>query len=247
MALCPKCGSYIGANTKKCRYCDAQFSRDQEEQDVDIFHDRAAQAVDISSSRMTNSNLAALTSIYLYPIEKIVWVVCLLLWLLGAFVSGWIFIPALLLTLYRGAFFYGNNSAKWRRFYFRLSMIYASVAGAHLGLCDREGIPFDPDMVWRPILQNLYQDEAEAEFFLSSRDFWRQDCDRDFFAPIMQTLNPRASEPELDSAFAHFRALLGDEKPSRKVLVTKAFLIQQHFSKQDCVSFWVEVFRGKLK
>lgn len=242
MALCPQCGSYIGAANKECRYCGTRLTEDQE--DVGI---SSEVGVDISSSRMTDANLGALTSIYLYPAEKISWVVCMLLWLLGILVSVWILIPAVLLTLYLGVFFYSNNFAKWRRFYFRLSMFYARFAGAFLTECERQGLTFDPDMVWRAILRTLYPDELEVEFFLSSRDFWRQDYGRSVFARIMQKVNPQATEAELHSAFAHFQSLFQDEKPSRKVLITKAFLIKQHFSAQDYESFWVEVFRGKLQ
>src|SRR5208283_1563870 len=171
--------------------------------------------VHMPPSRMTNPNVAALTSFYLYPLEKILWIVTLVLSLLGIFVSAWVFIPAALVALWCAAFFYTNNSAKWRRFYHRISMIYASVAGAHLSLCEHQGIPFDPDMAWRSILQKLYPSHAEVEGFLSSRDLWRRDGDPDLFERIIRKLNPAASKTQMDSGFAHLQTLLRDEEPGR--------------------------------
>jgi hypothetical protein len=152
-----------------------------------------------------NVNVAGLSSVYLYPIEKILWLVCLLLWSLGLFASPWIFIPAVLLTLYLGAFFYANNSTRWRRFYLRISMMYARVAGAQSSWCKRQGIPFDCDMAWRPVLEKIYPSKADVEAFLLLRYLWRRDCDRSLVERITHKLNPAVSEAEIDSAFTYFK------------------------------------------
>jgi hypothetical protein len=194
----------------------------------------------------STSTIAALTSIYVSQIEKIFWAVCLLLWLVGGLVSGWVFIPAVLLTLYLAAFFYSNNSAKWRRFYFRISMIYAHVAGAQLLSCQEQEIPFDPDMAWRHILQSIYLDKEEVEAFFLVRDQWRKGCDPNLFRQIARKMNPAASQAELDSGAVRLTALFQDEKPGRKVIVTKGCLIQKHFGSNDYEAFWTDVFRGKI-
>ncbi len=162
-------------------------------------------------TRKSTSNISALTSLYFGRFEKILGVICALLWLIGGLVSSWVFIPAVLLTVYLAAYFYSNNSAKWKRFYFRISMIYASVAGAQLFWCQERGIPFDPDMAWRHILGSIYLDEGEVECFLLLRDHWREDCDPDLFQQIVRKLSPAAPQTELDSATTRFRVLLQEK------------------------------------
>ncbi len=199
------------------------------------------------TTRMTDSNLAALRSVYLCPVEKILWVVCLLLWLGGIFLSAWILIPAVLVTLYTGALSYTSTFPRWKSLYNRISMTYAYVAGAHAAACQEQGIPFDPDMAWRPILQELYESDDAVEKFLSFRDCWRLDGDRASFERVMVRVDPAASKTQIDSRVDHFQAVIQDEQPSRKVMATKGFLIKQHFSAKEYESFWVEVLRGRLQ
>lgn len=193
-----------------------------------------------------------MTSLYVAPIEKLLWPLCLLLWVAVALTSGylrWIVAaPTVLLTIWLVFYFFYHNAAKWRRFYFRLMVLYSRGAGAALTLCDSQGIPFDPDIVFSALLQRLYPTEPEIESFLRRRDRWRHGFeDHDMFAKTLRKAYPNASREQLDSTLSYLKTTLQSAEPSQKVLTTVAYLIQDQLGRQAAEDFWVRFIKGEVK
>jgi hypothetical protein len=193
-----------------------------------------------------------LTAIYFGPLDKVLWPISLIVLVIGFLLSGWlqwiVLILAMLLIIWRVAFFWSNNSAKWKRFYHRISLMYARVGGAHCAISESQGIPFDPDQAWRAILNQFCLDESTVDIFFLTRDRWRRTFQSQSSLLIaIHTINPQASESEIESHLARLREILTGQEPSRKVMATKAYMISQYFEPAASEAFWVDVFKGNIK
>jgi hypothetical protein len=194
----------------------------------------------------------SLTAIYFMPLDKVLWPISLILLVVGFWLSGWlewvVLVLAISLVIWRAAFFWSNNSTKWRRFYNRISVGYARVAGAHLAICESHGIPFDPDQAWRAILNQFFSDQSTVDVFFSARDQWRQTFQsRDSLVTSIHNINPQATKGEIESHLKRLHEILTGPEPSRKVIATKAYMVSQYFGPAASEAFWIDLFKGNIQ